>query len=278
MIKWKYLIIFPLVASAISGTSCMFIPEDSENNKKEISISDMTLVWADEFDSGTAPNTDYWSYETGAGGWGNNEKQTYTADSSNVYVSDGTLKIKAIKDSYGTWTSGRIKTAGKKYWKYGYVEANIKLPEGNSGIWPAFWMMPNESVYGSWPRSGEIDIMEYSPGSVANACYSTLHHSSSEADAGTDVYPSLGRTVIDNRTNEFHKYGILWTQDYIETFYDGKSLGTQYLKGNKNWVEWPYDQNFFIILNLAMGGNLGKIIPSDLTEATYEIDYVRVYQ
>lgn len=253
-------------------TSCIFLPPSHDETGNE----NMTLVWSDEFE-GTKLNLKNWAYETGKTGWGNNEEQNYVTSAANSTVSNGTLKINAIKTSSG-WTSARLVTKGKHSWKYGYMEARIKLPEGTSGIWPAFWMMPEDSVYGTWPRSGELDIMEYSPATSGEATFATVHHSSSASNAGTDKYDGLGRAVISTRSSEFHTYALKWTESYVEAFYDGKSLGTKYVNDGRGYVNWPYDQNFFIILNLAMGGNLGGAIPSNMTKATFEIDYVRVYQ
>jgi len=253
--------------------SCMFLPPTHESGNE---CADMNLVWSDEFD-GSSLNMKNWVYETGNSGWGNNEVQNYVTDSANSTVSNGTLKINAIKKN-GEWTSARIVTRGKHSWKYGYMEARIKVPSGISGIWPAFWMMPEKSVYGGWPRSGELDIMEYSPATAGEGTFATVHHSASKENSGSDKYDSLGKKVIKNRTSEFHTYALKWTETYVEAFYDGESLGVKYVNDGKGFVNWPYDQEFYIILNLAMGGNLGGAIPSDMTKAVYEIDYVRVYQ
>jgi beta-glucanase (GH16 family) len=275
--KQQHKVIIPvllLCAAAAMATSCIFVPEeDASGDPKE----GLSLVWSDEFESGTTPSTDNWIKEVWEKGKVNNEQQAYVDNDDTAYVSDGTLKIKAMKDSSGNWTSARIKTAGLHSWRYGYMEARIKQPSGN-GVWPAFWMMPEDSSYGTWPRSGELDIMEYSPGKTDDSTYATVHHSKSSASAGTDSYSSLGSKSFSDATSTFHTYGLKWTSSYVEAFYDGSSLGTKYYNDGSGWVNWPYDKNFYIILNLAMGGNLGGTIDSSLTEAEYEIDYVRVYQ
>jgi beta-glucanase (GH16 family) len=262
-----------LCAVAVMTTSCVFAPEKEESSDPK---SGLSLVWSDEFDSGTTPSTDDWTHEVWSPGYVNNEKQYYTDSSDTAYISDGTLKIRAYKSS-GNWYSARIKTAGLHSWKYGYMEAHIKQPAGN-GVWPAFWMMPEDSSYGTWPRSGELDIMEYSPNTTGSSTYATVHHSKSSSAAGTDLYSSLGSKTFSDATSAFHTYGLKWTSSYVEAFYDGSLLGTKYYNDGGGWVNWPYDKNFYIILNLAMGGTLGGTIDSSLTEATYEIDYVRVYQ
>ena len=180
------------------------------------------------------------------------------------------------------------------------TEANLLVDDEetpvNNGVWPAFWMMPNgtESVdeegntvydpngeYGAWPRSGELDIMEYSPSTSGQTVYSTIHHATSTTDA-TDKYSSLGRKEIEvpsyNNESDWHTYGLLWTSGTLEAFYDGKSLGTVYANAGNSWAKWPYDKDFYLILNLAMGGNLGGSIDGKMNMAVYEIDYVRVYQ
>lgn len=262
-----------LAAACVAITACAFIPPEEEE-AEVIDSGARTIVWQDEFDSGSVPDPASWVYELGAGGWGNNEKQTYTNSSANAYVSDGTLKIKSIKDANGAWTSARIKTSGKHSWKYGYVEARIKVP-ATHGVWPAFWMMPETSAYGSWPKSGEIDIMEYSPFIVGdNHVFGTVHYGDSFEN---HKYTSLANVVVDTATTEFHTYGVEWTAESITQFIDGAQVGNPYMI-NGDWTTWPFDQNFFVILNLAMGGNLGGPIDAALTEAVYEIDYVRVYR
>lgn len=268
------LLVLLLCAAAVMTASCMFKPDEEESADPTDGLS---LVWSDEFDSGTTPSSSNWTKEIWSKGYVNNEVQAYVSSDDNAYVSDGTLKIKAIKDSSGSWTSARLKTYGLHYWKYGYMEARIKMPSGN-GVWPAFWMMPEDSAYGTWPRSGELDIMEYSPSTTGNKVYSTIHHSKSSSSASTDAYSSLGAVTYSDAASSFHTYGMKWTSSYVEAFYDGTSLGTKYYNDGNGWVNWPYDKSFYIILNLAMGGTLGGTISSSLSSATYEIDYVRVYQ
>ena len=263
-----------LCGAAVLNMSCVFVP--AEENKT-LSKDGLTLVWSDEFNSGSVPSTSDWSYEIWNPGYVNNEKQYYVQNADNAYVSDGTLKIKALKDSSGKWTSARINTYGHHSFTYGYIEARIKMPAGN-GVWPAFWMMPENSAYGTWPASGELDIMEYSPATQGTKVFSTVHHSKSAAAKTTDAYSSLGSISISDAATAFHTYGMRWTDQYIETFYDDTSLGKKYYNDGNGWVNWPYDKPFHIILNLAMGGTLGGTIDSSLTSATYEIDYVRVYQ
>lgn len=231
------------------------------------------LVWADEFEVSGNPDPLQWNFETGGGGWGNNELQTYTSNSENSYVTNGTLKIVARKSESGQWTSARMVTSGKASWKYGKMEIRAKLPLGR-GTWPALWMMPQYSGYGTWPKSGEIDIMEhvgYDPGKV----YGTVHTEAYNHKLGTQ---KGGNTAVSNVHSEFHTYAIEWADDFIKWFVDGNHYFT-FINENKSYREWPFDQPFFMILNVAIGGDWGGAqgIDPALTEATMEIDYVRIY-
>ena len=236
-----------------------------------------TLYWADEFD-GTSLDTSKWSYEIGNGdwGWGNGESQYYT--NSNDSVSDGVLNITARRQTVEScnYTSARIKTQNKVKFTYGYVEAKIALPAVN-GMWPAFWMMPNNSVYGGWPHSGEIDIME-ARGRVRYTSSSAIHFS----DSNGHTYLTQEKSGHD--ISEFHKYAVEWKQDTISFFVDD----VRYITYNKN--QWstqgstnataPFDQDFYIILNLAVGGQFDNwtMPPDNFTSATMKIDYVRVFK
>jgi len=227
-----------------------------------------TLVWADEFDVDGAPNSAYWTCETGAGGWGNNELQCYTNRPQNVIVQNGTLRINAIKEVYNgsNYTSARIITSGKKSFKYGRIDIRAKLPAG-AGTWPALWMLGDNISTAGWPACGEIDIMEHI-GNNLNTIYGTLHypgHSGGNADSST--------TTVATATTDFHVYSIDWSSTAIK-FYVDNQLYRSF--GNSNAV--PFNSNFFFIFNCAMGGNFGGTIDPNFTSATLEVDYIRVYQ
>ncbi len=235
------------------------------------------LVWADEFD-GDALDTENWNYEEHAAGWVNNELQTYVAGDSNVKVADGLLTIKAEKDGE-TITSGRINTQNKQDFKYGRYVASIKVPEGN-GFWPAFWMMPtDESLYGQWPKCGEIDIMEI-PGHEAATTQSTIHYGEPHAQQ------KFNKT-LENGTfaDAFHEYAVDWQPGKITYYVDGEVLGTMddwYSKREgMDAVTYPapFDQPFYMILNLAVGGDMA-VDPDETTDFNkgLQVDYVRVYQ
>lgn len=230
----------------------------------------LLLVWSEEFDTPGAPDPSKWGYDigTGSGGWGNNELQYYTSRTDNVTVSGGTLKIIAKKESYSgsSYTSTRMLTKDKFSFKYGKVEARIKLPAG-VGTWPAFWMLGNNIASVGWPACGEIDVVEH-VGVNLNKIYGTLHHpghSGGNADGGT--------VIISNATTEFHKYTVEWTATSFNFLVDDVSF---YTFGNQSTL--PFNQNFFMIVNVAMGGNFGGPIDPAFTSATMEVDYIRVYQ
>lgn len=206
------------------------------------------LVWNDEFAEGDRPGTE-WSYETGGGGWGNNELQTYVNCSQGseqlAVVKDGIFSIIA-KQIDGKVYSIRINT--KKSWKYGYFEARLKLPKGK-GTWPAFWMMP--ANFTSWPADGEIDIMEevgYNPNYVSSA----IHCESYNHSIGTEKTKA---TYVATAQTEFHVYALEWTADYIKTFVDGKELFKFDNDKTGNKSTWPFNAPFYLKLNLAWGGN-----------------------
>lgn len=226
------------------------------------------LIWADEFNYNGAPDSSKWGYDLGAGGWGNNELEYYTDQPQNVIVKDGMLHITALKENYkgSSYTSARILTKGKFSFKYGRVEVRAKLPSG-VGTWPAIWMLGSNIDSAHWPAAGEIDIMEHL-GRQLNKIYGTLHypgHSGGNANGKT--------TMIKNATTQFHIYGLEWTPEIIKISVDGKVYQTV-----PNSPDIPFNHNFFIILNEAMGGNFGGPVDPNVTKASMEVDYVRVYQ
>lgn len=235
------------------------------------------LKFADEFE-GDSLNLSNWTYEIGTGswGWGNNEAQYYTDSTKNVWVKDGYLNITAIKEykNGSQYTSGRIKTAGKVDFKYGKFEASIKLPAGR-GTWPAFWMLPTNSKLGGWPNSGEIDIME-SVGYNPNVIHSTVHNQLYNGGAGTQ---KGGSKTLNGVYEEFHKYSVEWLPDRMIFYVDDVKL-FEYCPSKLSASNWPYDTEFFMLLNVAVGGNWGGVqgIDDSIFPQTMSVDYVRVYQ
>lgn len=268
----------PSSVIAAEGTSVTNANSAGEYNDS----SKWSLVWSDEFE-GTELDTNKWSYETGSGH--NNEKQYYTKD--NVSVSDGTLKITAKEESMEgyPYTSGRIETItgdGEKLFatKYGKIEAKIKLPAG-TGLWPAFWMMPADNVYGGWPLSGEIDIME-ARGRLLNEVNGTIHFGEkrpfNRSLGGSYTLPST--TDI----TEYHVYGVEWRENLIIWYVDGVEFyrtSNWYTMTDGVVAEYPapFNQEFYLILNLAVGGDYdsGRVPSSSELPGTMEVDYVRVY-
>lgn len=227
-----------------------------------------SLIWSEEFDTPGAPDPAKWGYDLGAGGWGNNELQYYTNRPDNAVVSGGTLKIiaKAENFSGSAYTSARLLSKDKFSFKYGKLEARAKLPFG-AGTWAAIWMLGSNINTVPWPGCGEIDIMEH-VGNQQNKIFGTLHYpgrSGGNAD-GSSV-------VIANASTEFHKYAVEWTASTIKISVDDFTYFTF-----SNSAAVPFNHNFFIILNIAMGGNFGGAVDPAFVSSTMEIDYIRVYQ
>lgn len=233
------------------------------------------LVWHDEFNEGTTLGSD-WTHEVQNAGWVNHELQTYVngqADGKRVTeLVDGRLHINCFKGSDGKIYSGRVYAKVKEGWTYGYIEASIKLPKGK-GTWPAFWMMPVN--FRSWPADGEIDIMEevgYHPDYVSSSLHANAHVHSN----GTQVTHEMH---CPGAEGEFHKYAIEWTSKNITTYVDGK-VQLSYDNRGLGRDDWPYDDPFYVILNLAWGGDWGgsQGVDESALPVTMEVDYVRVFQ
>lgn len=245
-----------------------------ENIKTTIPITVLkgnsaSLLWSDEFNVDGAPNSSKWGYDTGtgSGGWGNNESQYYTSRPENVTISNGILKITAKKEAYlgSNYTSARMLTKGKFSFKYGRVEISAKLP-GGGGTWPALWMLGDNISTVSWPACGETDIMEYA-GNRVNKITAALHY---PGHSGGN--PFGGNTTISNAETEFHIYSLDWRETYIKIYVDN-----QLFLSFANNSSVPFNQNFFLIFNCAMGGSYGGAIDPNFVSSTFEIDYVRVY-
>ena len=230
------------------------------------------LVWEENFNKKEI-NEKFWNFELGDGcpnscGFGNNERQIYTK--INHEIKDGILVIEARKEG-NKYTSTKITTKGKKEFKYGRIEARAKLPVGQ-GIWPAFWMLGANIDEVQWPKSGEIDILEY-VGRDPHMVYTTLH---TQDSYGNTI--NTKRTEFLNIEEGYHVYAIEWDKDKIEFFVD-KTLVYTFNPSIKNEDTWPFDKPFYIILNLAVGGNFGGPEVDDaIFPQKFYIDYVRVYQ
>ncbi|GIO35525.1 hypothetical protein J41TS12_03860 [Paenibacillus antibioticophila] len=260
-------------------------------------IDGMTLVWQDEF-TGTQLDTSKWSYETGyyisddpnSWGWGNAELEHYTDSEQNVFVQNGVLNIRALNEPksfpqdpsrYAQYSSGKINTKDHFTFQYGRVDFRAKLPTGN-GIWPALWMLPEDSVYGAWAASGEIDVMEAKgrlPGTTSGAVHFGGQWPVNRYLAGEYYFPE-GQTFA----NDYHVYTLIWEEDNFKWYVDGKfffkvTRDQWYSVAAPNNPNAPFDQPFYIIMNLAIGGHFDGGLapsPSDIP-ATMQVDYIRVY-
>ncbi len=257
--------------------------EEPITEGEKLSYDDYELQWSDDFDGDTL-NRDDWNVEEHAPGWVNSELQEYVDSDKNIYVKDGNLVLKPIKtvDKKGnvSYTSGRVNTQNKHDFKYGLFEVRAKVPEGK-GYLPAFWMMPtDENLYGQWPRCGEIDIMEVM-GQQNNKLYGTIHY-------GNPHNESQGTHVLSegNYTDEYHTFSCEWEPGKIKWYVDGILFheesdwySTTEGQGTVTYPA-PFDQPFYMILNLAVGGSwvTNPDENTDFENAAYVIDYVKAYQ
>lgn len=267
--KWRRTVILVVFMMTVlmSKTSASIVHASS---------SYQTLVWSDEFNGKNSPNSNKWSFDLGGGGWGNGELQTYTSSRANVRQSNGSLLIQALNDpGTGGYTSGRIKTQNKASWLYGRIDVRAILPRGVGG-WPAIWMMPQGAKYGTqYLSNGEIDMMEEvgADQNEVNASAHSLSYNPASANART-----CRRTVADADA-AFHNYSLEWDPSYLSFQVDG----VEYCRVNNDYTgftSWPYDQSYYLILNLAVGGSWGGYKGVDTSSLPWQfmIDYVRVYQ
>jgi beta-glucanase (GH16 family) len=230
----------------------------------------LTLVWSDEFNTPGSPDPTKWGFDigTGSGGWGNNELEYYTSRQTNAVISNGTLKIIAQKEVYdgSSYTSARMLSNNLYSFKYGRIDVRAKVP-ASTGTWPAIWMLGNDIATAGWPGCGEMDIMEQS-GADKSTILGTLHYPSEVGQYGDG-----SKTTIPTASSAFHVYTAMWTPTSIQLSVDSV---VYYTLSNKPAL--PFNQPFFIILNVAMGGNLGGTIDPAFTTDQMEVDYVRVYQ
>ena len=240
--------------------------------------ADHRLVWADEFETPGLPDTSKWVYDIGRNkeGWYNRELQYYSnARPENSVVRDGKLVITARKEALSSapdwggqaYTSARLITAGKAQWTYGFVEVRAKMPCGK-GSWPAIWMLGAE---GQWPAGGELDILEHM-GQRPDWVFSTVHTASGSGANGKGD----GRTLM-TACSEFHNYQMLWTPAEIRFGVDGVQHAV-YRNAGTGTAQWPFDKPQFLILNLAIGGDLGGPVDDTIFPIQLEVEHVRVYQ
>jgi len=232
-----------------------------------------TPVWSDEFNTNGAPDPSKWTFETGGNGWGNNELEYYT-NGDNTAIDNGVLKITAKKETLNgrNYTSSRMITRNKGDWTYGRFEIKAKIPRG-VGTWPAIWLLATDNAYGGWPNSGEIDIMEH-VGFDQNKVHFTVHNKTFNGGNGKG-----SELVIPDVSDAFHVYKCDWTPSGIRGFIDGQQY-FEYTNSKNGFETWPYDQRFFMILNVAVGGNWGGLqgVDDNSFPASMEIDYIKVYK
>lgn len=271
----KYILACGAVGALALGVSSMVWGDDSNG-----AVPDGTerLVFADEFDTDGAPDSTKWSFENG---YVRNGEMQYYTQGLNATCRDGLLIIEARADSALTGdtvapvTSASLITKGKHVWKYGYVEVRARI-NAMRGSWPAIWMMPEASAYGAWPRSGEIDIMEhvgYAPRNIHFAAHSERYNH----------MRAVQKNFVCNAPDAvgaFHTYGLRWTPERLTWLYDGEEKYTLEKEADADWTSWPFDNEFYLILNLAIGGGWGgqEGVDLDALPLRFEIDYVRVYQ
>ena len=232
-------------------------------------FSQWNLVWSDEFDS-AALDMSKWSHETGGNGWGNNESQFYTTNGTNLQVSNDELKIIALQETIGNnpYTSAKIVTKGKYQIQYGKIEARIKIPMGQ-GTWPAFWMLGSNIDQVSWPFCGEIDIVEHINSEL-------MTHGTAHWDVNGYAY--YGNSVANSDPTQFHIYSIEWDDAEIKWFFNGNQYHTMNIDNGINGTN-EFQEPFYLILNLAVGGNWPGYPDATTTfPQVLVVDYVRVYK
>lgn len=266
----NYLVELQIIKNGVS-----FFSSQSVNITQDDPNSVPTLIWSEEFEYSGTPNSSKWNMETGGGGWGNNELQYYTNTENNAKVENGVLTITAREESFGgkDYTSARITTQNKFDFKYGRIEARMKLPYGQ-GLWPAFWMLGKNLSSVGWPACGEIDIMEMIGGTGNdNTTHATLHwdNNGEHAQYGESYSLSSGK-LADN----FHVFSVSWDSQTIKAYIDD----IQYYSIDITPSQLSEFRNdFFIILNVAVGGNWpGSPDATTVFPQTMQVDWVRVYQ
>ena len=253
----------------------------NEGYEAATSYPGYTLAWADEF-NGPVLDATSWTHQNGDGcdlsicGWGNNELEYYTNRPENLFFQDGKLIIEARQENFGTrnYTSSKILTAGKKKFKFGRIDIRAKLPTGK-GIWPAFWMLPQDNKYGGWPTSGEIDIMEVVAHDIVRT-HGTVHFG--PGPGSTSVNRST-TTAAGTLHDKFYVYSMEWEEDEIRWYLNDVLFSTFKKSDVPAGMIYPFNEDFYFIFNLAVGGNW----PGSPDATTYFpqwliVDYIRVYQ
>ena len=250
-----------------------YVPVNDSGYSAPTSYAGLSLAWSDEF-NGPGIDANSWNYDTGGGGWGNNELENYTNSMKNAFITNGGyLVIEARKESDGTYTSARLQTKSKKEFTYGRMDIRAKLPK-TKGLWPAIWMLGSNISSNPWPSCGEIDIMELL-GNQPNKIYGTMHWG--QAGQGSTHIGDSYVLSISDFSDKFHVFSIVWDTSKIEWYIDN----IKYFTGNKTDVNgtYPFDKSFFFLLNVAIGGNWpGAPDATTVLPQRMIVDYIRVYQ
>jgi beta-glucanase (GH16 family) len=246
--------------------------------------SEWILTWSDEFNgpNGSGVDSSKWVSETGGGGWGNDELEYYTGRPQNRYLQDGNLVIKVLQEKYSgsdgvtrNYTSARLKTLGKFSQAYGRFEARIKIPRGQ-GIWPAFWMLGDDIDKAGWPDCGEIDIME-NIGKEPGLVHGTIHGPAYSGAKGIGSSYELPDKMPF--ADDFHVFAVEWEPTAIRFYVDKELYATRTPADLPPGAKWVYDHPFFLLLNVAVGGNWpGSPDASSVFPQVMLVDYVRVYR
>jgi beta-glucanase (GH16 family) len=277
--KWHRLGLFAMILAGMFGLSAT-----AQTAAPQASVSPWKLVWSDEFNgtNGSAVDSSKWASETGGGGWGNNELEYYTSRLQNAWQQDGNLVIKVEAEKHTgadgvsrNYTSARLKTLGKFSQTYGRFEARMKIPRGQ-GIWPAFWMLGNDIDQPGWPDCGEIDIME-NIGKEPSVVHGTIHGPGYSGAGGIGSSFSLPGTP--SFADDFHIFAVEWEPNLIRFYVDDHLYATRTPADLPKGAKWVYDHPFFILLNVAVGGEWpGNPDATSIFPQTMLVDYVRVYE
>ncbi|WP_420628151.1 glycoside hydrolase family 16 protein [Candidatus Leptofilum sp.] len=276
-LKKAFLLLFLLTAACGANAAAPTAtepPTPAATPTPDWMLEGWNLVWQDEFDGETI-DSDNWTHEVGGHGWGNGEAQYYSDDPKNSYIEDGVLVIQALQENVSgkLYTSARLSTQGKVEVAYGRIEARIQIPVGQS-LWPAFWMLGNDIDQVGWPFCGEIDIME-NIGSEPSVIHGTVHGPRYFGANGVGMAKRLSGGA--QYTDEFHIFAIEWEEDEIRWYMDGQMY--QKLTPAAVPGDWVFNHPFFIIVNLAVGGEWPGYPDGTTTfPQIMKIDYVRIYE
>jgi beta-glucanase (GH16 family) len=261
-------------AALVAVAACVFIA--SARPTQATPPAGYTLVWDDEFNGtvGSSPSSSNWNFQTGAGGWGNNELETYTNSTTNASIEtdsaapNGKALFITATNSGGNYDSARINTQSKHYWTYGYMEASINHPSG-TGLWPAWWMMGEDAeqsgdTVSNWPECGEIDIFEQFEANPTNEFSDFYYGTTSDLENWSGS--------ISVAASGYNTYALLWTSTTTEEYYNGTGYDSHSNPGS------PFNAAFFFLINMAVGGNPGNPTSSTPFPSTLKIGYVRAYQ